>query len=133
MRRHIACPIALHPDGAPLRVPLFQTPQAGLQIVCGSLGKAERPEAAAARHLFEQSGLETRSALYLGTSDGIVDGEDWHFALCRLVPPVRDAWRHMRAEDSGPVLEFGWHALETSQPDCGPVSARALDYMRAAL
>ncbi|MCY4179178.1 MAG: NUDIX domain-containing protein, partial [Litoreibacter sp.] len=63
-----ACPIALHPDGAPLRIAAFAHPQAGLQLVKGTIETGENPARAAARELFEESGLETKSAILIGDS-----------------------------------------------------------------
>ena len=94
-----ACPVVLHPDGAPPRIPVFRHPQAGLQLVKGGIREGESPEAAAARELFEESGLETRSTLLLGTSDSIGADETWHFSLCRIAPPVRARWAHLCRDD----------------------------------
>ncbi|MEL7090110.1 MAG: NUDIX domain-containing protein [Pseudomonadota bacterium] len=114
--RQVVCPVALHPDGAPMRIAAFAHPQAGLQIVKGGLRTGERPEQGAARELFEESGLETRSAILLGVSDDIYAGERWHFALCRIKPPVRAQWQHLCADDGGHVFRFFWQDLATDPP-----------------
>ena len=132
MTRAVVCPVALHPDGAPLRIPVFEHPLVGLQLVKGGLRENERFEAGAARELFEESGLETRSALYLGASEHIQENTIWHFSLCRLAPPVRDAWQHFCKNDGGNLFKFKW--LEVN--DAGqltPPYSDALDWMRATL
>lgn len=111
-----ACPVALHPDGAPRRIAAFTHPQAGQQLVKGIIAKGERPDSAAARELFEESGLETRAALHLGRSDEIVQGEIWHFSLCRLVSPVRQQWQHFCTDDGGHLFRFFWLPLDEPLP-----------------
>ena len=111
--RLVACPVALHPDGAPRRLAIATKPQ--LALVLYAIG-----------------GLETRAALLLGTSDDIVAGERWHFALCRTVPPVRAHWQN--AGPDGTLQRFGWLALDDALPDgLTTPHDRALDWIRAAL
>ena len=132
--RQVACPIALHPDGAPQRVAVFEHPRAGWQLVKGGLRAGETPAAAAARALYEESGLETRAALPIGQSDTIQKDAIWHFALCRIAPPVRDRWQHLCADDGGHLFRFEWVPLEaTNDHPFDPLYARALDWIRAAL
>lgn len=127
----VACPVALHPDGAPRRVPAFQHPTAGLQLVKGGIKAGETPQAAAARVLFTQSGLETRSALPIGISPDIQPDSEWHFSLCRVVPPVRDHWAHLCADNDGHLLTFRWLDLDDSIPsDMHEALQNALEWMR---
>jgi len=120
---HKACAVALHPDGAPLRVAAFRHPQAGLQLPKGSVEQDENPTRAAARELFEETGLETISAIPLGQTETIVSGEIWHFALCRVKPPVRDQWRHLCPDDGGHLFECFWHPLTGAEPFPAPYNA----------
>ena len=129
--RQVACPVALHPDGTPLRLPVFEHPKGGYQIVKGGIRAGERPERVAARELIEESGLQTRSALLLGLSDEIVAGETWHFALCRVAPPVRNRWQHFCADDGGMLLRFDWSTLDDARLEGR--FARALAWIKAAL
>lgn len=134
MTRQVACPIALHPDGAPVRLPVFRHPQAGYQLVKGGIRPGETPQAAAARELFEESGLETKNALYLGQSDTIEDAAVWHFSLCRVVPPVRSQWAHLCADDGGQRFEFHWHEVSTDVPaPCHTTFQNALAWIRTTL
>ena len=132
--RQVACPVALHPDGAPLRLPVFAHPLAGLQLVKGGIRAGEHPPAAAARELFEESGLETRAAIAIGQADDIQDGAVWQFSLCRIAPPVRTQWAHLCADDGGHLLRFHWHALDAADPaEMDPMFCRALAWIRKAL
>ena len=132
MTRAVVCPVALHPDGAPLRVPMFEHPHAGFQLVKGGLRNGERAEAGAARELFEESGLETRSALYLGESDAIQEGANWHYSLCRLAPPVREKWQHYCKDDGGHLFKFSWIELDAPN-QLQPPFSDALAWIKAAL
>ena len=128
--KQVACPVALHPDGAPRRLAVAIHPLTAL-VHC-DVPEGSRPEAAAAQALYAIGGLETRAALLLGTSDDIVAGERWHFALCRTVPPVRDRWQN--AGSDGQLHRFGWLALDDEPPhDTTAAHQRALEWIRAAL
>lgn len=132
--RLVACPIALHPDGHPPRIPVFEHPQAGFQLVKGGMKDGEHPQTAAARELIEESGLETRSAIFVGTADDIQDGAIWHFSLCRVAPPVRDRWAHFCADDGGHRFEFRWLELDQAPPaPFHPNFHRALAWIRQNL
>lgn len=131
--RAVACPIALHPDGAPRRIPVFQHPTAGLQLVKGSIRTGERHEAAATRELYEGSGLETRNALYLGSSQNIQRDTEWHFTLCRIVPPVREEWAHHCTDDGGHLFKFHWISLDSPTPEMHPIFQDAIAWIRSAL
>lgn len=128
--RLVACPVALHPDGAPRRLAIATHPQPAL--VHADIAPDARPENTAAQALYAIGGLETRAALLLGTSDDIVAGERWHFALCRTVPPVRAQWQN--ASPDGTLQRFGWLALDDTLPEGTMDShSRAIDWIRAAL
>ena len=128
-----ACPIALHPDGAPQRIAAFVHPLAGTQLVKGTIEPDEPPAKAAARELFEESGLETNSAILIGDSAHIVQGQIWHFALCRVVQPVRDHWQHHCQDDGGHLFRFFWHPLGTPTPDFSTPFQNALTWIDAHL
>lgn len=128
-----ACPIVLHPDGAPLRHLLLRHPQAGLQLVKGTVKPNEDPARAAMRELYEESGLETVSATPVGVSDHITNGERWHFALCRVKPPVREAWQHFCADDTGHLFQFSWRSLVHPLPTMDARFQAALHWIRNAL
>lgn len=126
----VACPVALHPDGAPRRLAIATHPQPAL--IHAEFAPDARPENTVAQALYAIGGLETRAALLLGTSDAIIAGERWQFALCRTVPPVRAQWQN--AGPDGTLQRFGWLALDDPLPDglTAPHS-RAIDWIKAAL
>lgn len=132
MTRLVACPIALHPDGAPPRIPVFEHPQTGTQIINGGLRDGETPQTGAARELFEEASLETRAALYLGSCDVIETDAIWHFSLCRLAPPVREVWQHYSKDDGGHLFTFAWLALDDFAALPAPYS-NAVSWMKDAL
>ncbi|QUJ75770.1 hypothetical protein KDD17_12535 [Sulfitobacter albidus] len=113
----VTCPVALHPDGAPLRI---------ARADALLFAETTQPPAPAAAHLlFDALGLETRSALPLGTSTDITKGAEWHFILCRIKPPVRETWRHLTPD--GTLVTGRWIPLS----DAG--NHPALDWIRATL
>lgn len=126
-----ACAIVPHPGGAPLRLLAFEHPQAGLQLVKGTLRPDEPPLHAARRELCEETGLVARSGLMLGETADIVPGQLWHFALLRVAPPVAERWRHNCADDGGHVFDCQWRALDGAAPFEGRF-ARAWDWVKAA-
>ncbi|MBD3664621.1 NUDIX domain-containing protein [Sulfitobacter aestuariivivens] len=133
MTHAVSCPVALHPDGAPQRLPILAHPSDGLHLITGHIRNGERADASAARALFEQSGLETRAALVLGQSDAIVDDEHWHFALCRIAPPVRARWQHPCPDGGGQPHRFEWITLAQARSTLQGPCQRALNWIEAAL
>lgn len=109
---HKACAVALHPDGAPTRVLAFHHPTAGTQLVKGTVEPDEPPLKAAARELWEETGLTVRAGLLLGHSTQIVPNELWHFALLRPAPPVLSTWAHQTPDDCGHVFACFWQPLD---------------------
>ncbi len=130
---HKACPVVLHPDGVPLRLPLLHHPQAGPQLIKGTIENGEDPSQAAARELFEEAGLTTLSTYPLGQEDQIAPGENWHFVLCRVKPPVRDRWQHLCKDDGGHLFKFTWHPLADPAPEMHMHFTRALAWIRTRL
>ncbi len=128
-----ACPVVLHPDGAPPRHLMLHHPSAGLQLTKGTVKAGEDPTRAAARELFEESGLETLSAIRLGHSDEIYSGQRWHFALCRIKRPVRDRWRHLAPDDGGTLFEFSWLLVSDRPTSMARRYHRALDWIVEAI
>lgn len=132
--RDVACPVALHLDGVPRRIAAFEHPLAGLQLVKGGITSGERPEQAAARELFEESGLETRAAIYLGASTEIAPDAQWHFSLCRLAGPLREGWQHLCGDDGGHLFRFFWLDLDAPLPaGFAPPFQRAVQWIRNSL
>lgn len=102
--RQLACPIALHPDGAPLRLALAEGQSRPALI---PFDKDAAP--IAARHLLHTLGLETRSAITIGMFTEVAKACAMHFVLCRIAPPVRPRWKHQQPD--GTLITAGWVAF----------------------
>jgi len=126
------CPVALHPDGAPLRLPAV-TQADGSQALVHCPENPALPRAqTAANALYHQTGLETRNALFIGRDEGQIEqGALWHFYLCRLALPVRDRWQHLAPDQT--LNRLGW--LELSQPHSAlkGVDPLLCDWIRSTL
>ncbi len=112
---------------------LLHHPSAGLQLVKGTVEPGEDPTRAAARELFEEAGLETVAATPMGASETIQPGEVWHFALCRVRPPVRDNWQHLAPDDGGTLFRFSWLELDADHTEMEARYSRALKWIQNAL
>ena len=128
----IACPVALHPDGATRRIAICQHPTEGLQLVKATAPTPQEATGSAARILYVMSALETRAALPIGTSPDIEPNTEWHFALCRIVPPVREIWKHLHT-DTNTLLHFKWMPLDAEIEGLTVAEKYALDWIRATL
>lgn len=128
-----ACPVVLHPEGAPLRHLVMEHPAAGLQLVKGAVGAGEDPARAALRELWEEAGVQAGAALPLGQSDEIQPGETWHFTLVRPAVPLRERWRHLSADDGGTRFGFSWMPIRARPAAMEARYHRALDWIEGAL
>jgi hypothetical protein len=129
----VACPVALHPDGAQRRIAVCLHPQHGLRLISTAVAGQDDPTDVAARILYALSALETRAALPIGSTPDITEGDEWHFALCRIVPPVRERWQHLSKADNA-LLQFTWMPLDDPPiAGFGASDLRALAWLKAAL
>lgn len=128
----IACPVAFHPDGVTRRIAVYRHPENGPQLITTSASTPVAATNAAAQALYTMSALETRAALPIGTSQDINADELWHFALCRIVPPVREEWKNL-CPTSATLLHFSWMPLDTPLNDFSEPDMRALDWIKATL
>ena len=107
-----ACPVLARQNEGGLELLAFRHPFAGTQLVKGTIQEDERPQDAAVRELLEESGIAAKGApLSLGTSNGIVQRETWHFYLfpCQ---PLPDNWTHHCLDDGGHDFKFFWQPAE---------------------
>ena len=128
--KQIACPVALHTDGATHRIAVYQDPTGGLHLAHTITPSSQDATGIAARLLFAMSALETRAALPIGTA--ATSAEMWHFALCRIVPPVREQWKHPHAE-TGTLLHWRWMPLDAPLEGLSAQDTRALEWIKATL
>lgn len=128
----IACPVALHPDGTTQRVAVYQTTQGSKHLVKTTTASSNEATRAAAQTLYSMSALETRAALPIGTSADINPDDVWHFALCRIVPPIREQWKHI-CPDTSALLQFSWMPLGATFEEFSGADTRALNWVKANL
>jgi 8-oxo-dGTP pyrophosphatase MutT (NUDIX family) len=134
MRPDKACPVVL--AGAELpRLLLFRHPQAGVQLVKGTIERGETPEQAALRELAEESGINAAEiADDLGCWDSDYHGQIWSFQLCQAGGALPEQWSHQTLDDHGHIFEFFWASLDhLPYDDCHPVFRRALVFLCESL
>ena len=128
MNTHKAVPLLLRATGATTEVLAFRHPQAGLQLVKGTIHVGESAKDAALRELAEESGLqETSFTRDLGTWASGYEGQTWHFqqVQCRATAP--ETWEHFTQDGGGQVFHFFWHPLRSApSPEWHPVYQAAL-------
>lgn len=125
-----ACPVVLCFAQRP-RILLFRHPQAGVQLVKGTIERGETPAQAALRELAQESGIENATiAQDLGCWESGHHGQVWSFQLCEVREPLPERWFHQTLDDQGHVFEFFWASLdELPYDDCRPVFRRALGFL----
>jgi hypothetical protein len=128
--KQIACPVALHPDGAMRRIAVYHHPSGSLHLAQAITPSPQDAASTAARLLFAMSALETRAALPIGTS--ATSRQMWHFALCRLKPPVREQWKHLHTE-TNTLLHWTWMPLDAPIEGLSAQDTRALEWIKASL
>lgn len=134
MRADKACPVVLCFTPAP-RILLFRHPQAGVQLVKGTLEKGETIGQAALRELAEESGISAATISDdLGCWESGHQGQVWSFQLCQAVGPLPEQWSHQTLDDHGHRFAFFWASLDQLPYDeCHPVFRRALVFLCEAL
>jgi 8-oxo-dGTP pyrophosphatase MutT (NUDIX family) len=128
------CPVVLS-SAQPLKILLFRHPQAGVQLVKGTIEEGEAPCRAALRELVEESGISTATIEDdLGCWDSGHQGQIWSFQLCQATGPLPEQWSHQTLDDHGHVFEFFWASFEhLPYGDCHPVFRRALVFLGEVL
>ena len=113
------------------KIHLFHHPQAGVQLVKGTIEKGEAPCRAALRELAEESGISTATIEDdLGCWDSGHQGQIWSFQLCQVIGPLPEQWSHQTLDDHGHLFEFFWASLDhLPYGDCHPVFRRALVFL----
>ncbi|MGZ9738358.1 NUDIX hydrolase [Pseudomonas azerbaijanorientalis] len=125
-----ACSVVLSYARLP-RILLFRHPQAGVQLVKGTIEKGEAPGQAALRELAEESGISTAAIEDdLGCWESGHHGQIWSFQLCHAGGPLPEQWSHQTLDDHGHLFEFFWASLDRlPYEDCHPVFRRALVFL----
>lgn len=126
-----ACPVVFR-DPSMRHILAFEHPEAGMQLVKGSIEPGEDVRAAALRELEEEAGIaDTAIVRDLGTWNSEDNGHVWSLQLCTFTPRLPEQWVHRCADDGGQALRFFWYDL-TQTPDdkWRPQFRRALDEIR---
>jgi 8-oxo-dGTP pyrophosphatase MutT (NUDIX family) len=128
-----ACPVVIRDTGGKQNLLAFRHPLAGTQLVKGTVEPEETIEEAAARELFEESGLTGKAIKYLGSLHMTGADQRWHFVLCQT-GQVSEEWTHHTSDGGGLDFAFFWHPLgEAPNQDWHPIFRRALAFIRMAL
>lgn len=134
MRPDKACAVVLSSTPHP-RILLFHHPQAGVQLVKGTIEQGETPGQAALRELAEESGIHAATISDdLGCWQAGHLGQVWSFHLCQASEQLPEQWSHQTLDDHGHRFAFFWAELDQLPvADCHPVFRRALDFLCATL
>lgn len=107
------CPIILKTKNNTLHILAFRHPQAGCQLVKGTIEPGETPREAAIRELFEEAGIaEAQVVEDWGIWDSGFEGQVWSFHLCTCaVDTLPEKWAHYTTDDGGHLFAFFWQPL----------------------
>jgi 8-oxo-dGTP pyrophosphatase MutT (NUDIX family) len=111
------CPVVLRGVGSALEVLAFEHPEAGYQLIKGSIESGESIEVAALRELAEESGIERAVVTrHLGIWHSGFEGQVWGFIECAPIHVLPESWVHRVADDGGHSFRFFWHPLSGPMP-----------------
>ncbi len=128
------CPVVARVHAGELQILAFRHPQAGFQLVKGTIEPGEAPQAAALRELAEEAGLHaTHIAADLGLWESGSYRQVWSFQLCEVPGVQPETWVYHTKDGGGHDFAFFWQPL--SQPGlpepCYAVFQRAFAFIRA--
>ena len=135
MKTSKVVPIVLRRPADRTEVLVFTHPEAGTQLVKGTVEAGELVSAAAVRELAEESGITGAAFVRdLGTWEQGPDDQVWHFCEMAVSSALPDAWRHRTDDDGGHVFAFRWHPIAEPAPSsCHPIFLQALAFLRERL
>jgi ADP-ribose pyrophosphatase YjhB (NUDIX family) len=129
-----ACPVVLRNNNNTLELLAFKHPEAGNQLVKGSINKGEHLEQACIRELDEESGVQARPVKQLGTWDANFKNQVWGFCLMHFEDTLPDMWDFETKDDGGHIFSFFWQPLNRPLNDgWDEVHKNAFQYIRHAL
>lgn len=130
---HKVCPVILRQRGDSWQILAFRHPQAGTQLIKGTLEAGEQPENAVLRELAEESGIN-RAIVVEKIGELEIDEveQHWHIFLCQPTGILLEEWSFFTTDDGGHIFQFFWHGLD-EEPDetWHPVFKNALTFIRA--
>lgn len=105
------CPIVMRYKNHKTEILLFKHPQAGVQLVKGTLEPDEGIVDAALRELYEESGIKSVQKLEsLGSWESGYQNQQWRLFVC-IGNVLPEQWSHHTLDDSGHEFEFFWFDL----------------------
>ena len=131
MRIPKAVPVVLRGKQDALDILVFAHPEAGTQIVKGTVEPGESVDEAASRELFEEAGISGATcARDLGTWEQCPTGQVWYFREMLVSQTLPDSWEHSTTDDGGHRFVFSWLPLGALAPGtCHPVFVGALAFV----
>ncbi len=126
------CPVVIRDVGLALEVLAFRHPQAGFQLVKGTIETHEHPATAAVRELAEEAGLhDARVMRALGVWPADYEEQIWAFYHIAPAGSLPETWSHFTSDGGGHLFHFFWHPLYVAPGDgWHPVFVRALYYLQ---
>ncbi len=114
-----ACPVVLRTVDNRTEILAFLHPEAGKQVVKGTIDPGENPEKAALRELTEESGIDNAAIdCFLEEVHFHKEDQIWHIFACQA-RDLPEAWSHIALEGDGNKYEFKffWHDLADDEDD----------------
>lgn len=119
LQRLKACPVVLRNRGDRTEILAFHHPEAGKQVVKGTVDPGEEPQKAALRELMEESGItEAEIDCFLEEVHFHKEDQIWHIYICQT-SQLPESWSHIAIEGDGNKYEFRffWHDLMNDEDD----------------
>lgn len=134
MNPNKACPVVVRVQNGRRELLCFSHPQAGNQLVKGTIEPGESLAAACARELFEEAGIHAEAARVLGTWVSGYQNQVWGFYRMHAGTDLPDTWAHFTTDGGGHIFRFFWQPLdELSADSWHSVFVGAFQFIRAKL
>lgn len=112
----------------------FAHPQAGNQLVKGTIEPDESLALACSRELFEEAGIRAEAAQFLGVWTSGYNNQVWGFYRMHTAAKLPDTWAHFTTDGGGQVFHFFWQPLdEIPVQGWHPVFVGALQFIHTKL
>ena len=132
-----ACPVLIRERLGVRHILVFNhpNPEAGVQLVKGTIERGEHPADTALRELVEETGITDAVVMHdLGTWEADYQEQIWSFHQCETVSQLPEQWNHFCQDDGGHLFSFFWHPLHQEPgKDWHWLFRNALVYIRSVL